>query len=265
MRFTPASGPPSCCIAPPVIRPPRSIVEKPRPRTARSPRPSRRRRRPKGRSRVGPRPRADRSRAPPRRACSRPSRRAHRRRGRRQPRSRSCPLRSLGSKSFVASITIWPLHSSPSTASWTLGHGTAMTTMSGRRRLLHRPCRSSVAERRDHRRQRFRAAAVGDHDRAAGPQRGPCHRLPEPAGADDANVLGSIRFLSGRIRSSRVNLRAVAQVEADRLHDGERRAGREHVGGREHAGVLLDDRRRGGGRDRVQIAPAPRPSCSRRT
>src|SRR5690348_9959913 len=53
---------------------------------------------------------------------------------------------------------------------------------------------------------------------------------------------------------------AVAQVEAERLHDMERRAGREHVGRCEHAGVLFDDRRCGSGRDRVQITPYRGPS-----
>src|SRR5215218_6123808 len=51
-----------------------------------------------------------------------------------------------------------------------------------------------------------------------------------------------------------VHLGAVAEVEADRLHDPERRALGEHVGCREHAGVLLDDRGCGDGRDLVQIA-----------
>src|SRR5262249_54397127 len=43
--------------------------------------------------------------------------------------------------------------------------------------------------------------------------------------------------------SSRVDLRAEAVVEADRLEDVERGAGRVDVGGGEDAGVLLDDRR----------------------
>src|SRR5258707_6469476 len=38
---------------------------------------------------------------------------------------------------------------------------------------------------------------------------------------------------------SRVNLGAVAEVEADRLHDPEGCARGEHVGRRQHAGVLL--------------------------
>ena len=38
-----------------------------------------------------------------------------------------------------------------------------------------------------HLQQRFRAAAIGDHDAAAGAQRGPRHRLPEPPSADDAH------------------------------------------------------------------------------
>src|ERR1700676_3078943 len=66
------------------------------------------------------------------------------------------------------------------------------------------------------------------------------------------------RVLSRKRRSRRrswVNLGAVAQVKAERLHDMERRAGREHVGRCEHAGVLFDDRCCGSGGDRVQIAP----------
>ncbi len=54
---------------------------------------------------------------------------------------------------------------------------------------------------------------------------------------------------------SRVNLRPVAQVEADRLHDLKRGAGCEDVCGRKNAGVLLDDRRRGGGCGGGHIVP----------
>src|SRR4029077_1950023 len=42
-------------------------------------------------------------------------------------------------------------------------------------------------------------------------------------------------------RRSWVHLQAVAAVEPDRLHEPERNVGGEHVGGCEHAGVLLDD------------------------
>src|SRR2546421_12804131 len=54
---------------------------------------------------------------------------------------------------------------------------------------------------------------------------------------------------------SRVNLGAVAEVEADRLHNPEGCARGEHVGRRQHARVLLDDRLSGGGRGYIQKAP----------
>src|SRR5262245_63862690 len=49
-------------------------------------------------------------------------------------------------------------------------------------------------------------------------------------------------------------LGAVAEVEPDRLHDLEGGAFGEHVGGGDHAGVLLDHGRGGGGGDLVQVA-----------
>src|SRR6266536_2145370 len=48
-----------------------------------------------------------------------------------------------------------------------------------------------------------------------------------------------------RASCSGVNLGAVAEVEADRLHDPERGARGEHVRRRQHAGVLGDDGRGG--------------------
>jgi hypothetical protein len=57
-----------------------------------------------------------------------------------------------------------------------------------RGRLVDRAGRCSLTERRDQRGQRFRAAAIGHHDLAAGTQRGPRHRLAEPAGADDSHI-----------------------------------------------------------------------------
>src|SRR4029079_19642810 len=59
----------------------------------------------------------------------------------------------------------------------------------------------------------------------------------------------------GRCRPSGVHVRAVPEVEADRLHHRERRALREHVRGPEHAGVLLDHGRGCCGGDVVEVAP----------
>ena len=47
---------------------------------------------------------------------------------------------------------------------------------------------------------------------------------------------------------------AVAEVEADRLHDPEGGAGGEHVGRCQHAGVLVDDRCCGGVGHGIQVA-----------
>ena len=63
-----------------------------------------------------------------------------------------------------------------------------------------------------------------------------------------ASSVGVHNTLSG------VNLRAVAEVETDRLHDVERGALGEHICGRDHAGVLLDHGRGCRGGDLVQVA-----------
>src|SRR5207237_8773891 len=61
-----------------------------------------------------------------------------------------------------------------------------------------------------------------------------CERhLPSAPAGDRRPGRGPAGWPSG------MHLRAVAEVEADRLHHPERRALGEPVGGREHAGVLL--------------------------
>src|ERR1700741_3994696 len=59
---------------------------------------------------------------------------------------------------------------------------------------------------------------------------------------------------------SRMDPRREAKVEAQRLHDPERRAGGKDIGSGENAGVLRDHRRRRGVGARVQVTlpPAPR-------
>src|SRR6266550_7797412 len=53
--------------------------------------------------------------------------------------------------------------------------------------------------------------------------------------------------------------RREAEVEAERLHDPEGRAGGKDIGGGKYARVLLDHRRGGGISARVQVTPHPRP------
>src|SRR6478735_6246328 len=65
--------------------------------------------------------------------------------------------------------------------------------------------------------------------------------------------------LSQGLRGSRVNLRADAEVEADRFQDHEGGAGGEHVRCGEHAGVFRDDRRGGVVGDRVEVGLDPGP------
>ena len=67
-------------------------------------------------------------------------------------------------------------------------------------------------------------------------------------------VLRRQQVAADRVAKSWVHPRAVAEVEADRLHHLERGAGGEDVGGREHARVLLDHRCGCGGRALVQAA-----------
>src|SRR5882672_2124518 len=59
--------------------------------------------------------------------------------------------------------------------------------------------------------------------------------------------------------ASGVNIGAVAEVETNRFHDPERCARGEYIGPREYAGVLLDDRRCSGVRDRVEVLLDPGP------
>jgi hypothetical protein len=49
----------------------------------------------------------------------------------------------------------------------------------------------------------IRAATVGQHDLAAGTQRGPRHRLADPAGTDDSHVH---RFLLESVRKRPVEV-----------------------------------------------------------
>jgi hypothetical protein len=56
-----------------------------------------------------------------------------------------------------------------------------------------------------------------------------------------------------------MHVRAVAQVEPDRLHQPERDVRREHVGRPEHAGVLLDHGLRRQVAHRVEVALDARP------
>src|SRR3954447_2249311 len=130
IRFTPASGPPTCWIAPPVARPPRSIATKPA----------------SSNSAVtwdfasASSPERKITRRPPPSCGSEPSTAAPRVFAAfttRAPGTRSAttslevrPLRSLGLKSFVVSMRILPSQRRPAIASPTRGRGTAMAPMS---------------------------------------------------------------------------------------------------------------------------------------
>src|SRR5712691_1746650 len=68
------------------------------------------------------------------------------------------------------------------------------------------------------------------------------------------NLRLTFNWIMRGLRSvSRVNLGGVAEIETDRFHDPERCARGEYVGRPEYAGVLLDDRRCSGVRDRVEV------------
>ena len=115
------------------------------------------------------------------------------------------PSRSVPSKSFVASITIWPFHASPRTASETRDHGTAMTTMPAAAACSTVPAvaRSPSIETTDV--SESGPPAVGDHHVVPSAEDGPRHRDPEAAGADDPDEFAIFFVHHGRSSYSDAN------------------------------------------------------------
>src|SRR3954451_2494428 len=219
IRFTPASGPPTCCIAPPVARPPRSIATKPA----------------SSNSAVtwdfasASSPERKITRRPPPSCGSEPSTAAPRVFAAfttRAPGTRSAttslevrPLRSLALKSFVVSMTVMPSHRRPSTASPTRGHGTAMTTMSApaARSTVPADARSPSGETTDASDSGPRLLART----AWRPARSAVRAIAWPS--RPAPMIPTLLMSA----ASWMHLRAIAQVEPDRLHDPECGAGGE--------------------------------------